>query len=94
MIMHALIAEIKGKEWTAPPLPLEYPSVNSNPIKECAEEEVRIQEHRHECINYSGMAVLGVSGALRLAAWHVREMVERRSETDHTSIQGSLGVSR
>lgn len=73
MIMHALIAEIKGKKWTVPPLPLEYPNVNSNPIKECAEEEVRIQEHRHECINYSGMAVLGVSGALKLAAWHVRE---------------------
>jgi len=70
MVMDALIAEINGKEWTVPPLPLEYPSVNSNPIKECVEEEVRMQEYRND---YSGVAVLGVNGVLKLAAWHARE---------------------
>ena len=73
MVMDALIAEINGKEWIAPPLPLEYPSVNSNPIKERVEEEVRMQEYRHENNDYSGVAVLGVNGVLKLAAWHARE---------------------
>jgi hypothetical protein len=73
MVMRALVAEMHGKEWVIPPLPLEYPSVNINPVKECVEGEVRMQEYRPCCNDYSSMAILGIKGALKLAAWHVRE---------------------
>lgn len=73
MVMRALVAEMHGKEWVVPPLPLEYPRVNVNPVKACSEEEIRMQEYQHSCNDYSSMAVLGIKGALKLAAWHTRE---------------------
>ncbi|KAJ3560727.1 hypothetical protein NP233_g10644 [Leucocoprinus birnbaumii] len=73
LVMCALVAEITGKEWAVPPLPLEYPKVNTNPVKECVEEEVRMQENQHGSNDYSGMSVLGLGGAVKLAAWHTRE---------------------
>ncbi|KXN92861.1 hypothetical protein AN958_07058 [Leucoagaricus sp. SymC.cos] len=73
MVMRALVAEMNGTEWTVPPLPLEYPNANVNPVKERVEEEVRMQEYQRACNDYSNMAVLGIKGALKLAAWHTRE---------------------
>lgn len=75
MVMRALVAEMKGTEWTVPPLPLAYPNANVNPVKECVEREVKMQEVQSGAFgsDYSGMAVLGIKGALKLAAWHTRE---------------------
>jgi hypothetical protein len=73
MVMCALVAEMNGTEWTVPLLPQEYPNINTNPVKECVEEEVRVQQQLQGCDDYSNMAVLGIKGALKLVAWHIRE---------------------
>ncbi|KAF9448371.1 hypothetical protein P691DRAFT_800878 [Macrolepiota fuliginosa MF-IS2] len=75
MVMRALVAEMNGTDWVVPPLPLAYPRTNVNPIKECVEREVRIQDAQlgGSGNDYSGMAILGIKGALKLAAWHVKE---------------------
>lgn len=73
MVMRALVAEMNRTEWTVPPLPLEYPNINRNPVKECVEEEVKMQEYQLGSNDYSNMSVLGIKGALKLVAWHTRE---------------------
>lgn len=73
MVMRALVAEMNGTEWTVPPLPSAYPNMNVNPVKDCVEKEVKIQEKQYGGSDYSNMAVLGVKGALKLVAWHTRE---------------------
>lgn len=73
MVMRALVAEMNCTEWVVPPLPLPYPNLNVNPVKQCVEREVETQEAQLGHHDYSSMAVLGIKGALKLVAWHTRE---------------------
>lgn len=88
MVMHALVAEMRqhcqdskferSELWVAPPLPLPHPNRNINPVKACIEREIALMQKTSSQLvesgdDYSNMAVLGIKGALTLAAWHTRE---------------------
>ncbi|KAF5371956.1 hypothetical protein D9615_008116 [Tricholomella constricta] len=72
-ILRALVSEMKGEEWVAPPLP---PSgFNDNPVQRALDAEVQAHndQGRPEPENYYGFTNLGVTGALKQIAWHMRE---------------------
>lgn len=72
-IMNAVIAEIKGHEWTAPLAPHE--GLNVNPLEQVLAEELRIAESasRKEYQDYSGYSPLGAAGFVKLVAYHTKE---------------------
>lgn len=78
MVMHALVSEMQHRPWDVPPLPLPFPDLNVNPVKAFAVREIELMRASHpshlaESGDYSGMAVLGIKGALMLVAWHTKE---------------------
>ncbi|KAJ7229068.1 hypothetical protein GGX14DRAFT_510048 [Mycena pura] len=72
-IMHALVAEMRGKEWDVPAPPSE--GEHPNPIEKVLR---RIAEGKTEHLQ-SGYAALGVKGSLLLVGWHLRERYWRGS---------------
>lgn len=72
-IMIALIAEIKGQEWTIPEAPRE--GLNINPVEQALGEELRISESasRKEYQDYSAYTPLGAAGFVKLVGYHTKE---------------------
>ncbi|KAJ7283391.1 hypothetical protein C8J57DRAFT_1709808 [Mycena rebaudengoi] len=71
-IMRALVAEMHGKEWDVPPLPLQ--GTNENPIERVLEMELargrqNIQQY-HDSASYS---VVNIKSALWMVGWQLRE---------------------
>jgi hypothetical protein len=72
-ITRALMAEMQGRDWPVPPLP---PSgFNTNPMQQALDVQIQRQkdEGLEDLTDYSGFSVLGITGAVKLAAWHMRE---------------------
>ncbi|KAG2008353.1 hypothetical protein CC2G_013792 [Coprinopsis cinerea AmutBmut pab1-1] len=59
MVMHALEAELSGKEWEVPPLPL--PGLNENPCERLMEREVAKAKEVGERISYPNLSVGGTA---------------------------------
>ncbi|KAJ2914461.1 hypothetical protein MD484_g5926, partial [Candolleomyces efflorescens] len=71
--MRALVAELNGKEWVPPALPVEGLNVNEL-ARVLDEEEKRCDASpSKELQEYKGYSALGLSGFLKLIAWHLRE---------------------
>ncbi|KAF8164846.1 hypothetical protein B0H34DRAFT_761665 [Crassisporium funariophilum] len=71
-VMNALVAEMHGREWDVPPLPQE--GMNINLIDEVLQREVVAEgSTRRNYQDYSGYTPLGVSGLVKMVAWHLRE---------------------
>ncbi|KAG6836619.1 hypothetical protein H0H93_005962 [Arthromyces matolae] len=74
-IMKALVSEMKGEEWVVPPLPSS--GFTENPLQQAL--DAAIQTHNAQgsgnlnTDGYHGFVNLGVSGAVKQIAWHVRE---------------------
>lgn len=71
--MRALVAEMNGQDWDVPALP---PSgFRVNPVQEALNAEIKKHkdEGQPDPENYHGFAVLGVTGAVKQVAWHIRE---------------------
>ncbi|KAJ2928501.1 hypothetical protein H1R20_g8575, partial [Candolleomyces eurysporus] len=72
-VMRALVAELNGEAWVPPPLPAE--GLNVNPLAQVLNEEEKRCEANpsKELQEYKGYSALGLSGFLKLVAWHLRE---------------------
>ncbi|KAG6853593.1 hypothetical protein C0991_002999 [Blastosporella zonata] len=72
-IMRALVSEMKGEEWSAPPLPSS--GFSGNHLQETL--EARIQAYKAQGgtapKDYYGFVNLGVAGAVKEIAWHMRQ---------------------
>ncbi|KAG6861375.1 hypothetical protein C0995_000781 [Termitomyces sp. Mi166 len=72
-IMRALVSEMRGEDWTAPPLPKS--GFSDNPLQRAL--DARIQAHESQGSvkpeNYHGFVNLGVTGAVKQIGWHIRE---------------------
>lgn len=67
-VMRALMAEMSGRDWEVPPLPPR--GLNENPVLSALDLEVQSSAPGQEADGFSN---LGVSGTLKLVAWHLRE---------------------
>lgn len=70
MIVNALVCEMTGQTWTVPPPP--SPGININPIQELLDRAVT-EYNSEELQEFSGYTTVGITGALKIAAWHTRE---------------------
>ncbi|KAF9464314.1 hypothetical protein BDZ94DRAFT_1289447 [Collybia nuda] len=72
-VARALVAELNGLDWPVPSLPSS--GFNVNPMQQAL--NLQLQHHKDEGLDdlkdYSGFSVLGITGALKLVAWHMRE---------------------
>lgn len=67
------MAELHGRDWPVPLLP---PSgFNLNPMQQALNFQIQRQkdEGLEDPKDYNGFSVLGVTGAMKLVAWHMRE---------------------
>ncbi|KAG5353634.1 hypothetical protein C0989_004315 [Termitomyces sp. Mn162] len=71
--MRALVSEMRGEKWAVPPLPKS--GFNENPLQGAL--DARIENHESQSSakpkDYYGFVNLGVAGALKQVAWHMRE---------------------
>ncbi|KAG5646998.1 hypothetical protein DXG03_001722 [Asterophora parasitica] len=70
-ILRALVSEMKGEYWDAPPLPAG--GFSDNPIQSALDAEIQAYRGLPAPENYYGFTNLGVSGAMKQIAWHMRE---------------------
>ncbi|KAH0586897.1 hypothetical protein J132_07029 [Termitomyces sp. J132] len=72
-IMRALVSEMRGEKWAVPPLPKS--GFNENPLQGAL--DARIENHESQSSakpkDYYGFVNLGVAGAVKQVAWHMRE---------------------
>ncbi|PPQ73589.1 hypothetical protein CVT24_007957 [Panaeolus cyanescens] len=72
MIVNALISELKGEEWEAPPMP--QPGLNTNPfdvaVKECVAADQASGNMNHGHVAYTH---IGPADFMKMVAWHTRE---------------------
>ncbi|KAG6897674.1 hypothetical protein C0992_012423 [Termitomyces sp. T32_za158] len=72
-IMRALVSEMRGEDWTAPPLP--QGGFSENPLQLALDARIQAGELQSntQLEGYHGFVDLGVAGAVKQIAWHVRE---------------------
>lgn len=71
-VMRALVAELAHEKWPIPPFP--PAGWNENPVMKALDPELQLRTSKQkEFSDSGGFTVLGVTGAIRLAAWHLRE---------------------
>jgi len=79
MIMNALVAELKGVEWTVPPSLHE--GINVNPLEEVLSRESNAEgASRRNFQDYANYTPMGVSNFVKLISWHVRERFWRGAD--------------
>ncbi|KAG6877864.1 hypothetical protein C0993_003070 [Termitomyces sp. T159_Od127] len=72
-IMRALVSEMRGEDWTVPPLP--KGGYSENPLQQALDARIQAVESQSstKLEDYHGFVNLGVAGAVKQIAWHVRE---------------------
>ncbi|KAG6829690.1 hypothetical protein H0H92_003808 [Tricholoma furcatifolium] len=79
-IMRALVSEMRGEEWAVPPLP---PSGFSlNPLQRVLDTEIETYKSQggQRPKDYTGFTDLGVGGAMKQIAWHIRERLWNKAD--------------
>lgn len=72
-IMRALVSEMRGEDWTVPPLPKS--GFSENPLQQALDAHIQAYDSQNgtKPEDYHGFVNLGVAGAVKQIAWHVRE---------------------
>ncbi|KAF5336942.1 hypothetical protein D9611_002884 [Ephemerocybe angulata] len=73
LVMRALVSELNGVEWSVPPMPT--PGLNVNPVLQALEQKYLTRDRM-----YKGYTPLGVTGLVKLVAFHMREKWWRGAE--------------